>query len=112
MKKRTTWTPLMDEYLFKKRMKGESFTSIASSLGVTRRAAHVRFRRVFGDKLPPGMTRRVSKHSWQTKAAVVEMKQGGKRLKEIAAELGLNTNQVHGIWWYWRQHHTAVQEAA
>ena len=109
---RVKWSPIMDEYLFRCRMRGESFTSIAASLGVTRRSAHARFGRKFSGIVPPEMVRRLTCHHPDTKAAIIRMRLSGKRLKEIAAETGLNVNQVHGIWWHWNNYLFVRERAA
>ena len=101
MRRRVAWTPLMDEYLLTNRLKGESFPALAARLGVSRRGAAARFALKFPDVAQPQAIRRVKAHGPETKDAVIRMRLAGKRLKEIAAELNLNVNQVHGIWWQW-----------
>lgn len=98
------WTPLMDEYLLKKRLKGESFRAIGAGIGVSEKAARQRFVRRFPNVKQPTYIPHVRVHSFETRAAVIEMKQKGASHKQIARELNIRTWQVCGIWNHWRDY--------
>ena len=104
MRTRVHWTPLMDEYLLTKRLKAETFAAIGAALGVSQKAALNRFRRRFPEIAEPGYIPRNHVHSFETRAAVVKMKQAGMSHKQIAAKLGLRLFQAAGIWNHWRDY--------
>lgn len=98
---RRSWTPLMDEYLFTKRLKGESFPEIGAALGVSYKSARARFERRFPSHAGTFRAKPKKRHSEETRLSVIRCRLAGKSLKKTACELGMTVNQVHGIWWQW-----------
>lgn len=108
------WTPLMEEYMYVKRLRGDSFREIGSAIGVSDKTAANRFRAVFPDFVKPRVrhvpTRR--EHSAETRAEVVRLRQEGMTLRQIGNTLGLRVMQVNGIWAHWRGRKQDRREAA
>lgn len=105
MKKRPfVWTDDAEEYLFRCAQKGDPMRLIASMLGCSFSGARRHYRAICKRKGIEPLRRRITKHTEQTRATVVAMKNGGKTHVEIAAELGLGVYQVAGIWNHWRDY--------
>lgn len=102
----------MDEYLLVKRLKGETFNAIGNALGVSQKAALNRFRRRYPNISEPGYIPRNHIHSFETRAAVVEMRKRKVPLKVVAAKFGLRVNQVSGIWNHWRDYEQPRRKVA
>lgn len=102
MQRPVRWTELMDEYLMVKRSKGELFQDIASTLGVRRSSVMRRYKILCAELGVQRYQWRNGKHGQQTRRKVIEMKLSGAKLTEIAATVGLGTNQAYGIWSRWR----------
>lgn len=112
MRKRTHWSPLMDEYLMKKRAQGETFKEIAMVLGVTRAGATLRYRVVCAENRIPRYKWSPAKHSHELRERVVSLKLSGKKLTEVAAIVGVQVNQATGIWNRWRDAQQQERHAA
>lgn len=109
-RKRTRWTPEMDEFLVKKRGEKMSFERIAIILDVPRIMASKRYRALCPDAPKP--TSRNRKHSQETRNTVVTMRQQGYSFPYIAALVNLRHGQVQGIWNTWRYYHQPRRVAA